>query len=30
VASTPDNVRWRTGLSGAPIDNSLLQRLFGG
>jgi hypothetical protein len=25
VASTPDTVRWRTGLSGAPIDSSLHQ-----
>jgi hypothetical protein len=24
------NVRWRTGLSGAPIGSSLPQRLFGG
>jgi hypothetical protein len=23
-------VRWRTGLSGAPIDSSLPQRLVGG
>jgi hypothetical protein len=23
-------VRWRTGLSGAPIDNSLPNGLFGG
>jgi hypothetical protein len=22
VAGTPDSVRWRTGLSGAPIDSS--------
>jgi hypothetical protein len=25
VASTPDSVRWRIGLSGAPCDNSLHQ-----
>jgi hypothetical protein len=25
VAGAPDNVRWRTGLSGAPVDNSLHQ-----
>jgi hypothetical protein len=25
VASAPDSVRWRTGLSGAPCDNSLHQ-----
>jgi hypothetical protein len=25
VASAPDNVRWRTGLSGAPCDSSLHQ-----
>jgi hypothetical protein len=24
----PDSVRWHTGLSGAPIDSSPLQRLF--
>jgi hypothetical protein len=27
VAGAPDSVRWRTGLSGAPIDNSHPQRL---
>jgi hypothetical protein len=26
VAGTPDSVRWRTGLSGAPYDRSLHQR----
>jgi transposase InsO family protein len=26
----PDNVRWCTGLSGAPIDNSLPNDYFGG
>jgi hypothetical protein len=26
VAGTPDSVRWRTGLSGAPVDSSLHQR----
>jgi hypothetical protein len=26
VAGAPDSVRWRTGLSGAPIDCSLHQR----
>jgi hypothetical protein len=26
VAGAPDNVRWRTGLSGAPVDSSLHQR----
>jgi hypothetical protein len=26
VASAPDSVRWRTGLSGAPCDRSLHQR----
>jgi hypothetical protein len=25
VAGTPDSVRWRTGLSGAPVDISLHQ-----
>jgi hypothetical protein len=25
VASAPDSVRWRTGLSGAPVDSSLHQ-----
>jgi hypothetical protein len=25
VAGAPDNVRWRTGLSGAPCDSSLHQ-----
>jgi hypothetical protein len=28
VAGTLDSVRWRTGLSGAPYDNSLHQRSF--
>jgi hypothetical protein len=28
VAGAPDSVRWRTGLSGAPCDRSLHQRLF--
>jgi hypothetical protein len=26
VAGTPDSVRWRTGLSGAPVNCSLHQR----
>jgi hypothetical protein len=26
VAGTPDTVRWRTGLSGAPVDSILHQR----
>jgi hypothetical protein len=26
VAGAPDSVRWRTGLSGAPCDNSLHQK----
>jgi hypothetical protein len=26
----PDSVRWRTGLSGAPCDNSLPTSIFGG
>jgi hypothetical protein len=30
VAGAPDSVQWRTGLSGAPIDSSLPQRLCGG
>jgi hypothetical protein len=30
MAGAPDSVRWCTGLSGAPIDSSLPQRLFGG
>jgi hypothetical protein len=30
VAGAPDSVRWRTGLSGAPIDSSHPQQLFGG
>jgi hypothetical protein len=30
VASTPDSVRWRTGLSGAPCDNTLPTAIFGG
>jgi hypothetical protein len=28
VAGAPDSVRWRTGLSGAPCDSSLHQRLL--
>jgi hypothetical protein len=28
MAGAPDSVRWRTGLSGAPCDSSLHQRLF--
>jgi hypothetical protein len=28
VAGTPDSVRWRTRLSGAPVDSSLHQRLL--
>jgi hypothetical protein len=27
VAGSLDSVRWRTGLSGVPIDSSLPQRL---
>jgi hypothetical protein len=30
VAGAPDSVRWRTGLSGAPCDNSLPTTTFGG
>jgi hypothetical protein len=30
VAGAPDNVRWRTGLSRAPCDNSLSMAIFGG
>ena len=30
VAGTPDSVRWRTGLSGAPCDSSLPTAIFGG
>jgi hypothetical protein len=30
VAGAPDSVRWRTGLSGAPCDNSLPTAIFGG
>jgi hypothetical protein len=30
VAGAQDNVGWRTRLSGAPIDSSPPQRLFGG
>jgi hypothetical protein len=30
VASAPDSVRWRTRLSGAPIDSSHPQWLCGG
>jgi hypothetical protein len=26
VAGAPDSVRWRTGLSGSPVDSSLHQR----
>jgi hypothetical protein len=26
MAGAPDSVRWRTGLSGAPVDSSLHQR----
>jgi hypothetical protein len=26
VAAAPDTVRWRTGLSGAPVDSNLHQR----
>jgi hypothetical protein len=26
VAGAPDSVRWRTGLSGAPVDSSIHQR----
>jgi hypothetical protein len=28
VAGAPDSVRWRTGLSGAPLDRSPDQRFF--
>jgi hypothetical protein len=28
VAGAPDSVRWRTGLSGAPCDSSIHQRLI--
>jgi hypothetical protein len=28
VASAPNSVRWRTGLSGAPVDSSHPQRPF--
>jgi hypothetical protein len=28
VAGTPDSVRWRIGLSGAPYDRSLHQRPY--
>jgi hypothetical protein len=28
VAGAPDSVRWRNGLSGAPCDSSLHQRLL--
>jgi hypothetical protein len=28
VAGAPDSVRWRTGLSGAPCDSSLLTAIF--
>jgi hypothetical protein len=30
VAGAPDSVRWRTGLSGAPCDNTLPTTIFGG
>jgi hypothetical protein len=30
VAGAPDSVRWRTGLSGAPCDNTLSTAIFGG
>jgi hypothetical protein len=30
VAGTPDSVRWRTGLSGAPCESSLPTAIFGG
>jgi hypothetical protein len=30
VADTPDSVRWRTGLSGAPCDSILPTTIFGG
>jgi hypothetical protein len=30
VAGTPDSVRWRTGVSGAPCDCSLPTTIFGG
>jgi hypothetical protein len=30
VAGAPDNVRWRTGLSGAPCDSSPPTTTFGG
>jgi hypothetical protein len=30
VAGAPDSVRWRTGLSGAPCDSTLLTAIFGG
>jgi hypothetical protein len=30
VAGTPDSVRWRTRLSGAPCDSSLPTTIFGG
>jgi hypothetical protein len=30
VAGAPDNVRWRTRLSGAPCDSSLPTATFGG
>jgi hypothetical protein len=30
VAGAPDSVRWRTGLSGAPCDNSLPTATFAG
>jgi hypothetical protein len=30
VAGAPDSVRWRTGLSGAPCDNTLPNAIFGG
>jgi hypothetical protein len=30
MAGTPDSVRWRTGLSGAPCDSNLPTAIFGG
>jgi hypothetical protein len=30
MAGAPDSVRWRTGLSGAPCDNTLPTAIFGG
>jgi hypothetical protein len=28
VTGAPDRIRWGTGLSGAPVDNRVPQRLF--